>query len=128
MEAVTHFETVASLEKAIGELAPGHVLVVKLGATWCKPCKKVEPDFKALAASNEWTAAYGSVDLSEMDEEPPLEALKDFCGCEKVPHFAFYKDGSRVEGMQTSDIATVRSALVRLANPVMVIDDDDLDF
>ena len=125
---MAHFSTVAGLETTIAELAPGHVLVVKLGATWCKPCKKVEPEFMALAASNEWAASYGSVDLSELDEEPLLEALKDFCGCEKIPHFAFYKDGARVDGMQTSDITTVRSALVRLANPVMVIDDDDLDF
>ena len=125
---VPHFHTTEELEKAIAGLAPSSVLVVKLGATWSKPCKKVEPAFVALATSSAWDASFAAVDLSDMDEEPALEGVKDFCGCEKIPHFVFFKGGVRVEGMQTSDIAVVKSALAAHANPMMAIDDDDLDF
>ncbi|HEY1954836.1 MAG TPA: thioredoxin domain-containing protein [Polyangiaceae bacterium] len=69
--------------------APGTVLV-KFGATWCPPCRALEPIVAALAKERESSLKVVDVD---MDESP--EVSRRF-GVRAVPTLMVFRDGKRI--------------------------------
>lgn len=48
-------------------VAENSVVICKFTAAWCKPCKKIEPHFAALAAASS-ASRFVTVDVDEVDE------------------------------------------------------------
>ena len=49
--------------------APRKIIVIKAGATWCRPCKESEPVFKKWASSErETNVIYCSLDIDKNDQ------------------------------------------------------------
>ena len=65
-------------------------VVLDFGATWCGPCKKLEPIIAELSQENDGKVLVGKVDISEA----PGVAQK--FGIMSVPTVVFLKDGQPV--------------------------------
>ena len=105
ISSLTNYE---DLKNAVWE-NPSRVKVIKVGASWCEPCKKVAPEYVKLASKTDNVDFY---DLSVSNKTNP-ETWKTFAalGGKKIPYFAIYKNHERVAGIQTSDIGKVKHLL-----------------
>jgi thioredoxin 1 len=65
-------------------------VVVKFGATWCGPCKKMESQLDELAA-----ALPGQVDVVRIDVDERRDLAKHF-GVSGIPDTLVFKDGQAV--------------------------------
>jgi ribonucleotide reductase beta subunit family protein with ferritin-like domain len=81
--------------------------VIKVGADWCAPCKKVSPCFAKLASSLNNVDCF-TVDVTDKTDVDGVWSVFKAVGGVKLPYFALYKDHQRVEGVQTSDIDVVK--------------------
>jgi thioredoxin len=69
-------------------------VLVEFGATWCGPCKTVEPELRAFAAEMQGRVKVVTVDI---DQSPGIaQAL----GIRSVPTFILFKDGRPADGRQ----------------------------
>ncbi|MBI3465958.1 MAG: thioredoxin [Planctomycetes bacterium] len=68
-------------------------VLVDFGATWCEPCRGMEPVIAELAAEFEGRATVGKVDI---DSEPSVAAKYDIG---PIPAFLFFKNGKVVDGV-----------------------------
>ena len=75
------------------------LVVVDFSATWCGPCKKIEPEIKKMAEFyNEYvTFLHVDVDEPDMIDE---EDLQDIRG---VPTFKFFKNAKLIDQMSGAD-------------------------
>ena len=72
-------------------LENNQLVVVKFGAEWCGPCKKIEPVINKLAKENE-NVVFIAVDAEEFDD---IDDSNDVKG---LPTFKFFKrDGDAPE-------------------------------
>lgn len=69
-------------------------VLVEFGATWCGPCKTVEPELKALELELQGKAKVVSVDI---DKSPMLAQAM---GVRSVPTFVVFHAGRPVDGRQ----------------------------
>lgn len=70
--------------------------LVRLSASWCKPCKIVEPVFYELADAHP-SAKFVSVDVDKFD------AIAADCGAISIPRFVAFRSGKNVGAVATSD-------------------------
>ncbi len=72
------------------EISENSKLVIKFGATWCRPCIKIEPILKELQEENPSIKFL----LLECDTTP--EILEHF-GIRSIPYIHVYKEGILVD-------------------------------
>ncbi len=70
-------------------------VVVKFTASWCGPCKKIQPALDALAVAEDANVVFVSVDV-----EAAAEAGWE-CGIDALPTFRFIRDGIQLEQFAT---------------------------
>jgi thioredoxin 1 len=85
-------------------------VLVEFGATWCGPCKVVEPELVALAQEYAGRAKVVSVDI---DQSPFLARQ---LGIQSVPTFLVFHNGRPVSGKAG---AMKRAQLAELLEPVL---------
>lgn len=85
-------------------------VLVEFGATWCGPCKVVEPELVALAGEYSGRAKVVSVDI---DQSPFLARQ---LGIQSVPTFLVFHQGRPVSGKAG---AMKRAQLAELLEPVL---------
>ena len=83
--------------KALVAASAEKPLIVRFTATWCGPCKKVEPLFNALAQARRGQATFVSVDV---DDFPEIMDEQQLLG---VPYFLSFKNGALVTKYRGSD-------------------------
>ncbi|KAG8366840.1 hypothetical protein BUALT_Bualt16G0009700 [Buddleja alternifolia] len=66
------------------------LMVVDFSATWCGPCKFIEPAFKDMAAK------YTDVDFVKIDVDELSDVSREF-GVQAMPTFVLLKQGKEVE-------------------------------
>jgi thioredoxin len=69
-------------------------VLVEFGATWCGPCKTVEPELKAFAVEMQGRVKVVKVDI---DESPMIAQAM---GIRSVPTFVLFKGGRPADGRQ----------------------------
>lgn len=69
-------------------------VLVEFGATWCGPCKTVEPELRAFAVEMSSRAKVAQVDI---DRSPTLAQT---LGVRSVPTFVLFHGGRPVDGRQ----------------------------
>jgi len=74
-------------------------IICKFTATWCKPCKSIEPHFQLIAKeySRSDSAAFVKVDVDEM------EILASKYNVSVMPTFVVFKNKYKVEEMRGSN-------------------------
>jgi thioredoxin 1 len=85
-------------------------VLVEFGATWCGPCKVVEPELQALAQEYAGRAKVVSVDI---DQSPFLARQ---LGIQSVPTFLVFQHGRPVSGKAG---ALKRAQLAEMLEPVL---------
>lgn len=68
------------------------VVVLKIGAPWCGPCKAIEANISEIEAENIDSAEFVEVNVDEADEE-----FVDNLRVRNVPVLIFYKNGEAVD-------------------------------
>ena len=66
---------------------------VKFTATWCKPCKEIDPFFRGLSEKHSAKATFINVDVDEFDE------LASEHGALSIPHFVCFKNSERIDAI-----------------------------
>lgn len=86
------------------------VVVVKIGASWCKPCLAVAPSFLKLSQSYDYpNIRWVKADISKSDGD--AHGIYKFCEAKKIPYFCVFKRGELVGGIQSSNIDVIKTFL-----------------
>ena len=72
------------------------LLVVKVGANFCQPCKAIQPFYEQLSASSE--ATFCTVTIDEEGMDPELKKLAT-----TLPTFIIYKNKEELQRMTGAD-------------------------
>lgn len=88
------------------KLISSGVALVDFSASWCGPCKRVEPVFKELAKENP-TVKFIHVDVDEACDTMPNE-LENVSG---VPHFELFHNGSRISQFAGANLTRIRESV-----------------
>lgn len=65
-------------------------VLIDVGASWCKPCKKFKPILEKFAENNKGRVLCVYVDIDESSD------LMDIWGITKVPYLMFFNNGKIV--------------------------------
>lgn len=86
------------------------IIIIKIGAEWCEPCKTIYPLYSQFAEFNKNNnIIYTSIDVDDADAE-----LLDFIEVKSLPTFKIYKNGILDETVIGSDKYTISSCLNNL--------------
>ena len=105
LEVTTGLRPVSDKAALVRLAADRDTLVVHFAATWCKNCKKVAPDLRALA--DEGSAAFAVVDIDADDGD---DIMRDY-GVSSVPAFVFLKDGKQSDAYVGSNVEDLKAKL-----------------
>lgn len=87
--------------------AAGKVLVVEMGAGWCKKCVAIAPKISELADTLSSSLAIVTVDIDDCEDE-----VSDMFGVKSVPAFALYsKQGELSEIYRGSDEEVIKAKI-----------------
>ena len=67
---------------------PDNIIIVKIGADWCTPCKSISPFYYLLALNNK----NPNIIYTEIDTTNAKDDLLDFVDVKSLPTFLFYKN------------------------------------
>jgi len=81
--------------KSLMELSKGQFVIVKYTASWCGPCKRIEPKYRSLAKNNV------DIQFAEVDIDRFSRLAKDI---QSVPTFKVYMDGVPIEELRGANI------------------------
>lgn len=102
MSNVIHFHSRNELETVVDN---NSVVLVDYWATWCGPCKMIEPAIEKLAAAYDGKAVVGKVDVDQLTD------VAQEAGIMSIPCIIVFKDGvelSRSVGVRPySDLAAM---------------------
>ncbi len=87
-------------------LNSNQLTIVKFGAAWCGPCKKMDPIIDQLAAENPGV----KVTYVDIDKESKLTAKY---GVLSVPSTLFFKEGKVVDSLMGAATRNKLEALVK---------------
>ena len=100
--SVIHITESAEFQKAIST----GVALVDFSASWCGPCKRVEPVFKELAKENP-TVKFIHVDVDEASDSMSNE-LENVSG---VPHFELFHNGVRISQFSGANMNKIKESV-----------------
>lgn len=103
--SVIHVSESAEFKKLIST----GVSLVDFSATWCGPCKRVEPVFKDLAKENP-NIKFIHIDIDEAAETMANE-LSNVTG---VPHFELYHNGEKLSQFAGANLVRIKESVETL--------------
>jgi thioredoxin-like negative regulator of GroEL len=78
-------------------------IIVRFSAEWCKPCKKIHPDFIKISNEHNESAIFVAVDVDTHDElAAKYSALS-------IPLFVAIKDGKEIARYAGSDVSKLNT-------------------
>lgn len=96
-------------EELRGIIESNDIVVFKVGAPWCGPCKAIEASIREIEAENMDTAEFVEVNVDEADEE-----FVDNLRVRNIPVLIFYKNGEAVD--RTVGLLTKNDLLDKIKN------------
>ncbi|CAF0931097.1 unnamed protein product [Brachionus calyciflorus] len=96
------------------ELISSGVSLVDFSATWCGPCKRIEPHFKDLAKENP-NVNFIHIDVDEASETMPNE-LSHVSG---VPHFELYHNGEKISQFAGANLDRIKEGVALLKSKLI---------
>ena len=97
-----------------------NVVVVKLGATWCGPCKAIKSDFDKLAVrtvenlkqlgESKPSIAFLSIDIDDMCHDNGMK-WGDHLNCSGVPMFIIFSHGKTKNTFMGGDLNPIMACI-----------------
>ena len=97
-----------------------NVVVVKLGATWCGPCKAIKSDFDKLAVrtvenlkqlgESKPSIAFLSIDIDDMCHDNGMK-WGDHLNCSGVPMFIIFSHGKTKNTFMGGDLNPIMDCI-----------------
>merc|ERR1712071_210118 len=84
------------------------LVAIDFTATWCGPCKRIGPQFEAMAGE------FSSVTCIKVDVDANSET-SEHCGITAMPTFHFYKDGVKVDELVGASEGKLREKMTKLS-------------
>lgn len=101
--------------RAPAELKDCPLAILKVTATWCGPCKRIQPEFVRLCGSYSAVASY-ALDLDAAQKEGgDVQQLLEVLDISALPTFVAFNRGvefGRVKGASIDDVTQLFEALV----------------
>ncbi len=79
-------------------LTENEIVFVKWGASFCRPCKTIQPIYEQLAETKKDSAKFLSIEIDDQHNEnqEEIEELCDKYTVSSIPLFQVFKDGKLV--------------------------------
>ena len=97
-----------------------NVVVVKLGATWCGPCKAIKPEFDSLAkrtvenlkqlGENRPSIVFLSIDIDDICLDNGMK-WGDYLNCSGVPMFLIFSHGKTKNTFMGGDMNPIMDCI-----------------
>lgn len=75
------------------------LIVIEFGASWCGPCKQIEPVFQNLSKSF-WQHLFYKINIDESEE---TQEIADYYSIKSIPTFFFVKNGKIIDSFSGAD-------------------------
>ena len=83
----------------------GKIIIIKVGADWCVPCKEIAPLYHQMAnVNNNSNIIFAEINTTDADDE-----LLDYIDVKSLPTFLFYKNNTlnnKIIGSDKIQLAT----------------------
>lgn len=83
----------------------GKIIIIKVGADWCGPCKDIAPLYNQMAnVNNNSNIIFAEINATDADDE-----LLDYIDVKSLPTFLFYKNNTlnnKIIGSDKIQLAT----------------------
>ena len=89
---------------------PDNIIIVKIGADWCTPCKSISPFYYLLALNNK----NPNIIYTEIDTTNAKDDLLDFVDVKSLPTFLIYKNNELLNKIIGCDKLTISECLNNL--------------
>lgn len=92
--------------QSLAEFLQQHDVVgIKVGATWCEPCRRIDPQLPALAEDLEDRLALLDLDIDQADPQETKQLLGDIMG---VPTAFVFRHGERIAGSRVNHVQDLK--------------------
>lgn len=86
---------------------PGQLIVVCFSASWCGPCKRIFPEYVALAV------AHPDVWFVKIDVDVSRQEIEACSTVRSLPSYALIRDRKQVDAMKGARIKQLKKLIVR---------------
>ena len=83
-----------NIDEVVEVVENNNIVFIKWGATWCPPCKAIQPHFEQLAKKYDGKATFITIDIDVND----FESLASLYSISSVPAFHLFKGSKFVRG------------------------------
>jgi thioredoxin 1 len=85
---------------------PGKIIIIKVGADWCNPCKAIEPLYLDYATNNNNpNIIFTEINITDADDE-----LLDYIDVKSLPTFLFYNNSklsNKIIGANSNELSNI---------------------
>jgi len=85
---------------------PGKIIIIKVGADWCNPCKSIEPFYINYANNNNNpNIIFTEINITDADDE-----LLDYIDVKSLPTFLFYNNSklsNKIIGANSNELSNI---------------------
>lgn len=100
---VIHVETEIEYN-SIFKANPDRLIIVDFSATWCGPCRSIEPKYNELSVKHS-KSVFLHVDIDELDDAPAVQDIST------VPTFKLFKKGNKLAQFSGANIAKLEDLI-----------------
>ena len=90
---ISRFENIQNIVNIL-DRNPG-IFVLKIGASWCRPCKQIKPVVDAFFASSPANVICAAIDIVDKGNEEVYNILKKRLRLQAIPCMLMYKKGNQ---------------------------------
>lgn len=86
-----------------------HPIVIKMTASWCAPCKRIDPSYVLLARKYAKEMSFYRIDVDE------LEDLSETLEVDLMPSFLIFKDGKEIDRVKGANVRALEDMAAKYA-------------
>lgn len=90
------------------------IVIVQVGATWCKPCMAIKDDFfQFINDYKPGNSICVKIDYEDMENDDELQEILDV---NKIPYFFIFHRKNKIEQFQSSNVSFIENKIKNIIN------------